>query len=37
MFSVFQADPSKAWAMRRELLSPRYTTRLSDIPNARLI
>ncbi|BEM40991.1 hypothetical protein SME10J_47180 [Serratia marcescens] len=28
---------SKAWTMRRELLSPRYTTRLSDIPNARLI
>lgn len=28
---------NKAWAMRRELLSPSYTTRLSDIPNARLI
>ncbi|WP_116327808.1 DUF4113 domain-containing protein, partial [Klebsiella aerogenes] len=28
---------NKPWAMRRELLLPRYTTRLSDIPNARLI
>ncbi|CAI1233784.1 DNA polymerase V subunit UmuC [Serratia quinivorans] len=27
---------NKAWAMRRELLSPCYTTRLSDIPVARM-
>ncbi|EPX3111859.1 DUF4113 domain-containing protein, partial [Serratia marcescens] len=25
-----------AWAMRREMLSPRYTTRLQDIPVAKL-
>lgn len=28
---------NKPWAMRRELLSPSYTTRLSDIPNARMM
>lgn len=27
---------NKTWAMRRELLSPCYTTRFSDIPVARL-
>ncbi|MGO4746341.1 translesion error-prone DNA polymerase V subunit UmuC [Serratia quinivorans] len=27
---------NKSWAMRRELLSPCYTTRLSDIPVARM-
>ncbi|MBL3525078.1 DUF4113 domain-containing protein [Serratia plymuthica] len=27
---------NKAWAMRRELLSPAYTTRWNDIPVARL-
>ncbi|MGQ6475356.1 DUF4113 domain-containing protein [Serratia sp. IR-2025] len=33
MFSVFQADP---WKMKRQQLSPAWTTRLQDVPVVRL-
>ncbi|MEZ2827819.1 DUF4113 domain-containing protein [Serratia liquefaciens] len=26
------SDPTQVWSMKRELLSPAYTTRLSDLP-----
>ena len=33
--SVFSASSPKPWAMRREMMSPCYTTRWSDLPVAR--
>ncbi|MGO2570192.1 DUF4113 domain-containing protein [Serratia proteamaculans] len=36
IISDIQTDPNKIWAMRRELLYPSYTTRLRDIPIAKL-
>jgi DNA polymerase V len=32
--SVFSASSPRPWAMRREMMSPCYTTRWSDLPVA---
>ncbi|MEN4633349.1 DUF4113 domain-containing protein [Pantoea agglomerans] len=32
MWFAGQGNRDSAWQMKREMLSPRYTTRLKDIP-----
>jgi len=35
VFFAGQGDRDSSWQMKREMLSPRYTTRLKDIPNIK--
>jgi len=35
VFFAGQGEHDSAWQMKREMLSPRYTTRLKDIPKIK--